>query len=470
MTSPNISEADIPNSIRSRFFMRNDNGYEQARLNRLFNMRHPTRYPAAILAAETEQDVVDGVLLAKRLGLRISVRSGGHSFPAWSVRDDALLIDTGNFKEMAYDAATGIVQATPAIQGGSELSPYLGKFDRFFPGGHCTDVGLGGYMLQGGMGWNARGWGWAAEKLVAIDVVTADGELVRADAEQNTDLFWAARGAGPGFMGIVTRFHLQTLPAPKALCQTTHRYPIALFDDVMTWLLSIHGDISPDVEVKAYTLCPPHAASPSEREIVVVGLTLSDTMKDAAAALEPFSTCPVLDQAIGRLDCVPTDFAKRYEFADLANPQGHRWAVDCAWLDGSPKEIVPAMRSAFAAPPNRKSFSMFFSMAPLRTLPDMALSLQTEVYVATFVVYEDASDDAKMADWLQGRMQEMQPYTAGQFLGDADMGARQVKFLGDAQWERLGKIRAARDPDGLFLDYLAKTSAPMNTNEWQQPS
>ena len=116
------------------------------------------------------------------------------------------------------------------------LAPYLAERGRFFVGGHCPTVGVGGFLLQGGQGWNARGWGWAAEYVEAIDVVTADGELVRADATQNSDLYWAARGAGPGFFGVVTRFHLRTLPAPGHLAQTVQAYALDDFDEVMAWL------------------------------------------------------------------------------------------------------------------------------------------------------------------------------------------------------------------------------------------
>jgi len=81
--------------------------------------------------------------------------------------DDALLIDLGGMRDMAYDPATGIVSARPAVQGGLELAPYLAERDRAFPGGHCASVGLGGYLLQGGQGWNGRARGWACQSVLA---------------------------------------------------------------------------------------------------------------------------------------------------------------------------------------------------------------------------------------------------------------------------------------------------------------
>ena len=82
-----------------------------------------------------------------------------------------------------------------------------------FTGGHCGGVGLGGFLLQGGQGWNSRRWGWGCENVVGVDVVTAEGEQVHASEDAHADLFWAARGAGPYFPGVVTRFHLRTYPA-----------------------------------------------------------------------------------------------------------------------------------------------------------------------------------------------------------------------------------------------------------------
>jgi FAD/FMN-containing dehydrogenase len=464
---PLRSVAKLP-CLKGKLLMRNDSDYEAARLSRLFCTNHPERYPVAVLKAECEQDVIDGVRLAKVNGWKVAVRAGGHSFASWSLREDSLLIDLGAFKDISYDERTGIVSVTASVQGGGDLSPYLSRVGRFFPGGHCTDAGLGGFLLQGGMGWNARGWGWAAEWIVAIDVVTANGELVRADETQHSDLFWAARGAGPGFFGVVTRFHLRTVPAPKALTQSTHIYPIELFDPVMSWLLDVHAGISTDVEVKAYAMTQADGMpGAGGRVLVVVGLALVDTVEQAEAALAPLATCPLIGETIVRSDAAPTSFEERYKVLTAANPHGYRWLSDNAWLEGPNGEVVRAMRNLFVDLPTDRSIAMFFSLAPLRSLPDMALSLQTEVYCASYVVYKSAKQDAPLRLWLSERMREMEPFTVGQFLGDSDQSSRQVQFMGEAPWLRLQQIRAEYDPGSMFVGYLAKSSETLNTNEWQ---
>ncbi|MDH6589994.1 FAD/FMN-containing dehydrogenase [Streptomyces sp. SAI-133] len=442
-----------------------DESFEEACLGRVFNARRPTdRRPAAVLEARTEADVVEGVRLALERGWQVAVRSGGHSWAAWSVRGDALLIDLGGFREMAYDPDTRIATATPSVKGGDELNPFLGGFGRFFNGGHCPSVGIGGFLLQGGQGWNARGWGWAAENIVAIDVVTAEGELVRADETHHSDLFWAARGAGPGFFGVVTRFHLRTRPLPGHLAHTVHAYPLDLFDEVMTWLHEAHHTVSDLVEIVAVTQGLPEY---DEHVLLVTGLSFTDTPEQAAEALAPLHANPYADRALFRVEARPTTLAEQIHGQREANPESHRYFVDNAWLTGSASDVVPAIRKAFTEHPTPQTFTIWFSMAPLRGLPDMAFSLQSEIYCATYVVHDGPERDAELRAWLDEVMAAMQPVTAGQYLGDSDFTVRQLKFMGDEQWQRLQGIRAVRDPKGLFAGYLS-AGAVTNTNHWEQ--
>ena len=116
--------------LAGRLLLRGEPGYEHARVGRVFNARRPDRFPAAVLLAADEDDVIAGVRLAAERGWTVSVRSGGHSWAVWSLRDDALLIDLGAMRDVAYDPASGIVSARPAVQGGLELAPFLAERDR----------------------------------------------------------------------------------------------------------------------------------------------------------------------------------------------------------------------------------------------------------------------------------------------------------------------------------------------------
>jgi hypothetical protein len=227
------------------------------------------------------------------------------------VRDDALLIDLAGMREISLDTDTLTVRGSPSVTG-DELNSLLAEYGLMFPGGHCPTVGLGGFLLQGGMGWNCRGWGWACENIEAIDVVTADGRLVRADESQNAELLWAARGSGPGYFGVVTRFHLKVRPIPKAIAQSTYMYPKEFFDEVMRWIYEIHPLLAPTVEVVllgATVPLPPEVEHVGGPVVVVHGIAFADTRDEAVEALAPFETCPLVSKALVRQVAIPTSLA-----------------------------------------------------------------------------------------------------------------------------------------------------------------
>lgn len=127
--------------------------YEAARLDHVFNKRSPNKFPLAIVKVTSENDVIAAVQLAIQHKRQISVRAGGHSFPVWSVQNDSILIDMGDWKQIRIDPERKTATATPSITS-KELNDGLATHGLMFPGGHCGDVGLGGFLLQGGMGWN----------------------------------------------------------------------------------------------------------------------------------------------------------------------------------------------------------------------------------------------------------------------------------------------------------------------------
>jgi FAD/FMN-containing dehydrogenase len=131
--------------------------FERARVGRVFNARRPKRYPRAVVEATQESDIVAAVQLAIKEQCRVSVRSGGHSWAAWSVREDAILIDLGKYQFLDLNEAQKTVVVSPSTTG-RILNGFLKPKGLMFAGGHCPDVGLGGFLLQGGMGWNCKNW------------------------------------------------------------------------------------------------------------------------------------------------------------------------------------------------------------------------------------------------------------------------------------------------------------------------
>ncbi|MFC0509059.1 FAD-binding oxidoreductase [Micromonospora costi] len=167
--------------------------------------------PAYILRPESVGDVQAGVRFAAGAGLALSVRGGGHSFPGFGTNDGGVVIDLGKLAGVELvDKERHLVR----IGGGAtwgRVATVLAPHGLAISSGDTKTVGVGGLTLAGGIGWKVRKYGLALDNLVAVEVVTADGALVRASAAENPDLFWAIRGGGGNF-GIVTSFHFVAHP------------------------------------------------------------------------------------------------------------------------------------------------------------------------------------------------------------------------------------------------------------------
>src|SRR5881396_1400566 len=168
------------------------------------------KHPALIIRCAGVSDVMAAVKFGKESGLPVAVRSGGHSFPGFSVADDALMIDLSPMQGVRVDPE----KRTARVQAGvllGELDRETQAFGLAVPAGIVTHTGLAGLTLGGGIGWLMRKYGLTVDQLLSVDVVTADGELLTANDDVNPDLFWGICGGGGNF-GIVTEFEFRLNP------------------------------------------------------------------------------------------------------------------------------------------------------------------------------------------------------------------------------------------------------------------
>ena len=260
---------------------------------------------------------------------------------------------------------------------------------------------------------------------------------------RGTAIYSAARGAGPGFCGVVVRFHLRVRSLARALTRSTYIYPMEAYDDVMAWLHGLHARIAATVETVALGLQVPipQQANRSEHSLVVHALCFADSVEEAREALAPFETCPVIERALVREAFLPTSVEELYEEQRRENPEGNRYAADSLWTSAPAAIAVPAMKQSFFTLHTRRSFILWFSMAPLRMLPDMALSLQSEIYLAIYAIWEEEEDDARCGQWLLEQMKGMEAISDGLYLGDSDFTSRTAKFVSDENWKRLCEVR-----------------------------
>lgn len=434
---------------------RGEDGYETARRETCWNARTPARYPELIVQAESEADVVAAVRAAAARGMRIGVRSGGHSWAGNHVRDGGMLLDLSRLADVEVDEATLTAAVQPGCRGDALLAA-LAEHDLFFPTGHCVGVAVGGYLLQGGFGWNGRVHGPACMSVEAIDVVTADGQLVRADAERNSDLYWAARGAGPGFCGVVTRFYLRVYPKPKVTANAVYLYPIEVLDEVFRWAYEIGPRVAREMELMLFI----HRDEAGELEIAVTGPVLTDTQRRADEALALLESCPVLDQAKLALANVPMTIADMYAGSHAIYPDAYRYAADNMWTHASADELLPGLWRIAETTPPAPSHMLWMNWQPGSTpgpaRPDMAYSVEDDTYIALYAVWSDASEDADHVAWVTERMREMEGLSSGIQLADENLGNRPARFVTDEHMARLDRVRADRDPEGRFHTWMGR--------------
>src|ERR671934_1807404 len=209
-TQPKLEETavlELETSLRGELVRPDDPAYDDHR--RIWN-GSISRRPALIARCTGVADVITAVRFARQKGLEVAVRSGGHSFPGLSVADDALLIDLGPMKGIRVDPEGRTARAQAGVLLG-ELDRETQQFGLAVPAGIVTHTGLAGLTLGGGIGWLMRKYGLTIDQLLAVDLVTAEGELVTASEDVNPDLFWGMRGAGANF-GIVTEFEFRLHP------------------------------------------------------------------------------------------------------------------------------------------------------------------------------------------------------------------------------------------------------------------
>ena len=272
--------------VRGAVLRPGDEGYDDARSiwNGLIDRR-----PALIVQCTGAADVVDAVNFARDQGLVLSVKGGGHNVAGNATNDDGLVIDLSGMRGVHVDPATAVVRA----EGGATW----GEVDResqlhglAVPGGVVSTTGIAGLTLHGGVGHLRRKHGLTIDSLLSVDIVTADGQLRRASATENEELFWAVRGAGSNF-GVVTSFEFQAHPVGPMVAVAAVMYPQENARELLAgWRDVMAG--APD-ELSSLALCwsvPAAEPFPPElhgQPIVLVAAAYCGSVQDGERVVQP---------------------------------------------------------------------------------------------------------------------------------------------------------------------------------------
>ncbi|MGW2374749.1 FAD-binding oxidoreductase [Kitasatospora sp. NPDC001683] len=441
--------------IEGRVLRRGEYRYEMHRREACWHAGVPNRYPEVIVLANNEDDVVAAVRLAREERRQIAVRSGGHSWSGSHLRDGTVLIDLSNLRHVTLDRETMTGTAQPGIKG-SELNTMLAKAGLFFPTGHCTGVSIGGYLLQGGFAWAGRDYGPACMSVTGIDVVTAAGERIHADETQHADLFWAARGAGPGFFAVVTGFSVKLYPRRPVTMNSGYFWPASAAPDVYRFVHEIGRQTPTEINL----MCHRDPLTEGEPLIALNATAFTDAEEEAREQLSIYESCPARARVLGtRLNVVTDTTILSRVGTDPHYDETKRYLADNMWTHASFDDLWPNFEDMLGTWPPAPSHMVVFNWGgyagePER--PSMAYSVEDELYYGLYAAWADRADDPRYTRWVTDHMRAWEPYASGMQLADENLVNRPYRFVTDENLRRLDDIRARWDPDEVFVSWLGR--------------
>jgi FAD/FMN-containing dehydrogenase len=412
------------------------------------------RRPALIARCAGVADVIAAVKFAREHGLPVAVRSGGHSFPGHSVADDVFVIDLGPMKGVRVDPE----ERTARVQAGvllGELDRETQAFGLAAPSGIVTHTGVAGLTLGGGIGWLMRKHGLSVDRLRRADVVTADGELVQATAEENADLFWGLRGGGGNF-GIVTEFEFDLV----SLGPTVLAGPIFWLMEDSPEVLRFYRDWVADAPDELMTVvvhrkAPPLPFVPEElhgKLVVMVVSCWAGDPEDGGQVIRPMREFgnPVLDL------CVPKPFLTHQAMFDPGFVPGRWYYFKSCDVGGLTDEII--------------DITVEHSLrieSPLTTYPiwqmggavarmgedDTAFGGRSAAFtynIGASTATAEGFDEER--EWVRNYWSALEPWHTSvyvNFLGDE--GEERIRAAyGAEKYDRLKALKRKYDPDNVF--------------------
>lgn len=428
-------------------------GFDKLVMSTLFNKLDTGKRPAMIVEPQTVEDIIKVVKYAKSIGKRICISSGGHSFSANFIREDSILILMKNFNQYEVNKEAMTAKAEPGV-GGSVLMKALYKQNLFFPAGHCKGVCIGGYLLQGGYGWNGRKMGIACQSIIGMDIITANGELIHANSEQNSDLFWAARGSGPGFFGIVTCFYLKIYPLPKYRAIMAHDFSIKHLEDVYRWAYEVGPEIPKAVEFQM--LMSKNMLNIMGAGIEAFAPIFADTEEEFEEAKAFMTNSPIKKKAIVATPAFNPGIEMLYNATMSHYPENHHWGVDNMWTHANIDDLLPFIKTIAETLPPAPSHFLWLNWHPGDLNTNMAYSKEDKIYLALYSCWKNKTDTAKYGEWASDMMRKMEHLSVGIQLADECLHKRTHAFMSDENLKKVQEIRAQRDPLGVFYEWHSK--------------
>jgi FAD/FMN-containing dehydrogenase len=429
-----------------------DDGYDEARA--IWNGAHDA-HPAVIARCATVADVRHAVGFARSEGLELAVRGGGHSIPGFSSNDDGIVLDLSPMKGIAVDADARTVRA----EGGTtwaELDAATQAHGLATTGGLVSSTGVAGFTLGGGVGWLMRKHGLACDNLRAVEIVTADGQVLTASADENPDLFWGLRGGGGNF-GVVTAFEFDLHPVGPTVAAGPIFYPGDRAEEILRFYREFVADAPDELTTLVNLLtAPPAPFLPEEwhgKKLVAVIGCYSGDPDEGMKAMQPLRELgePVAD-LIG-----PMPYVQMQSLIDALWPHGTKAYMKAGYLreldDGAVESIARFHQDATS--PASEIHVHHFGGAVARVDGDETAygERQAPYVLNVLAVSHEPGGIEEHVGWAHALYGAVEPSLTGaayiNFLS-AEGEDRVQAAYGAEKFARLRELKDRYDPTNLF--------------------
>lgn len=428
--------------LRGELVLPADAGYAQARSvwNGMVD-----RYPAAVAYCATQDDVIEAVNFARSACLPIAVRSGGHNIAGASVCDDGLVIDLSRMKRIDVDPARGVARAMAGLNLG-EFDEATQAFGLATTMGVNRDTGIAGLTLGGGFGKLGRKYGLTCDNLLAAEVVTADGRMVRASASENADLFWGLRGGGGNF-GIVTAFEYQLHRLGTTVLVASATFAERHARDALKFYHEFSRNAPDEVSADAAL-----ASLPSGARVFSISACYCGPAEQGERVLRPLTTWGTpLETRLARVPYLQVQAA-----GDSVFPRGQRYYWKAQFLREIADGAIDALLAAFATVPSVGSLVVLQQVGGAigRVAPQATAFVNRDAAYDCFpvAIWQDPADDEANVRWSRDFWFAMRPFsTGGVYVNNlGDEGADRVRAAYGANYDRLAALKRTYDPANLF--------------------
>lgn len=450
---PNDAITALASQLRGDLIQPGDAAYDEVR--KVWNGMIDKR-PALVARCTGTADVVVAVRFARSHDLLVAVRGGGHNVAGNAVCDGGLVIDLSLMKGIQVDPVKRSVRAQPGVVWG-ELDHETQIHGLVTPGGQMSETGIAGFTLSGGMGFLHRKWGLACDNLLSVEIVTADGEVLRASMTEHPDLFWAVRGGGGNF-GIVTSFEFALHHLGPDIYGVTTIYP---FEEAASVLRNWRDVVMqvPDEVTSGVLLwgMPPLPDVPEEMHwapVVIVAAMYAGSAEEGERVLQPMRT---LGGAIGDLSG-RQPYVAMQSGLDPMFPDGQMYYWKSLFADDLSDEVIGAIVALYADRPFPQTlFAVRHLGGAVSQTPEDATAFgnrNAQFNISVDNTWQDPARNDEMIDWTRRTWAELREQTdGGVYLNFAGLG-EEAEMLARAghgrNYDRLVEVKRHYDPANLF--------------------